>query len=161
MRRCNTNKNIIIYDCNKCCNESFAKRKEKQDLLSILANDYNSQKLRENKNYYQDVCKYYYNTRTNSFTRENGLIHKVFNNKKIQEIYNNRFNKNIYSDTRKQNYYNKIYATVYNSMIRGLPDIPQKHYIANRKTIQWLKRYANSQGTTNDGWPAVAINGTS
>ena len=153
--RSHCNINIKNIEC-----EKTRKRKNAQDKLSILANDYNSQKLRENPNYYQDVCTYHYNNVRTPFNNERGLIHKVINNKKIAQINKNRYNKNIYSDAAKQNYYNTIYNKVYISMYRGLPNIPQRHEMANRKTIEWIKRYANSQGTTNDGWPATTLIGS-
>jgi hypothetical protein len=154
--RLHCNKNIKNIEC-----EKTKQRKKIQYELSILANDYNSQKFRENPNYYKDVCKYYYNNSKYVFNNERGLIHKITNLNRIKQIQQNKYNKNIYSDHHKQAIYDKIYNTVYKSMLRGLPNIPQRYAMANRKTIEWIKRYANSQGTTNDGWPATTLIGTS
>ena len=153
--RIHCNSNMKNVEC-----EKTIERREVHKNLSILSNDYNSQKLRENPNYYKDTCSFHYNNANNEFPNELGVVHKVINYKKIREIQQNKYNKNIYSDPVKQNYYNRIYNKVYKSMSLGLPNTPAGRSMANRRTIDWIRRFANSQGTTNTGWPATTLIGS-
>jgi len=128
---------------------------------------------------YGDKCNLN-NTCYNNICKCNKIKRKNENNRycvqknitilsKYKDQYTIPYDKNINND--KYVYYNKIYNKVYNSQLSRL--IPYNNtkliskqelniakYIAKRKTIDWIHRYSNSQGTTNDGWPAIPIIGT-
>ena len=84
------------------------------------------------------------------------------NNAVVEENFNNCTN------LQGNTYYNSIYTQVYNSFFNRMVvngdnnsrQYKMAQYIANRKAQDWIKRYANSQGTTNNGWPATQLVGT-
>ena len=148
------------------------KHEEKKRLdrcrLSILANDYNSLELRKNPRHF-DVY-----TLNKEFSKQKTIINgvecllnncrynKSINHSKIRELHSN-INKKPYensSDTSKKNYYNSMYDMVYASIRGRLPKGLTYDSLAKRKTIDWIKRYAASQGVTNDGWPATVLIGS-
>lgn len=169
---CNSNNKCInkICKCNRIRRKAENQRYVDQDCLSILSKDYNSIKYIKNPNYL-NVYSFNKNCLCNKKVQNNK--YKIVNYDKVRKLYSTQYRKpsDALQGHRKQ-YYNKIYNKIYPSMRSNVisllnkgkmskKDIKTAEYIAHRKTLGWIRTYANTQGTTNDGWPAIPLNGTS
>jgi hypothetical protein len=156
--------------CLKKKRQNENKRYEDQCNLTTLSKDYNSLEYINDPNYY-NVYSYKKNCSCNNVVQDGR--YKITNYKQIKKIYQNQYKKPSDNMTgSKKDYYNSIYNRVYQSFYTTLVPPQIEHtispyikknaeYIARRKAIGWIRRYANSQGTTNTGWPAIPIIGTS
>ena len=157
-----------ICKCNKKVRQKEKQWNIDQDCLSILSKDYNSNQYINDRSYY-NVYNLKLNTgykptsNSKKIFKTGEIYHKIINYNKINEIRNNKYKIPYEVGTPEYNYYIKIYNQVYNSFYRRL--VPHFDYIsnakmiANRKAIDWIRKYASSQGTTNNGWPAISLNG--
>ena len=159
-----------ICKCNRLRRKAENQRYIDQDCLSILSKDYNSIKYMNDPNHY-NVYSFNKNCLCNRKVQNNK--YKIINYDKVHTLHSTQYSKP--SDAlvgKRKEYYNKIYNSVYPTMRSNAispfheanmskKDIATGEYIARRNTISWIRRYSNTQGTTNDGWPAIPIIGTS